>query len=165
MPFREIDVRTLNDRNVSKGGNFLACRTFYFYYCSLVICFSVTVFGESGISITPHIWTTNIYRVSWLPPEKKKRSFKNVGWEHSIKEETLMVMLEQESECHFLQKSIVCWWDEERGFEDSLFVTCVTGYWQETRQGGGRELTAWERELLVRWSYRNISSTSHLNHI
>jgi len=66
---------------------------------------------------------------------KKKGLFKVVGWESSIKEGTLMVMLEQESECHFLQKSIVCWWDEERGFEDSLFLTCVTGYWQETRQG------------------------------
>ena len=97
--------------------------------------------------------------------KKKKRLFKTVGWEHRIKKEILMVMLEQESECHFLQKSIVCWWDGERGFEDSLFLTCVTGYWQETGQGGGREVTAWETELLVRWSYRNISSTSHLNHI
>jgi hypothetical protein len=39
---------------------------------------------------------------------KEKRLFKAVGREHSIKEETLMVILKQESECHFLRKSIVC---------------------------------------------------------
>ena len=85
-------------------------------------------------------YTNNKYLQSKLTTTgEKKRLFKTLGWEHSIKEETLMVMLEQESECHFLQKSTVCWWDEERRFEDSLFLTCVTGYWQETRRKGGGE--------------------------
>lgn len=152
---------------MSKGGNFLggACRTFSFYYPSLVICFSLTVLGESGISISPRLWTTNIYKVSWLPPEKKKRLFKTVGWEHSIKGETIDGYARTRIWMPFSTQIY------------TLLMGWGTGVWGQfvldvcdrllTRDAarGGREVTAWETELLVRWSYRNIFSTSHLNHI